>query len=618
MVAAKKDAVSISKKDFMEQLEFFLVKDKKTETKHSDSPEVAMQERDTFENEDDFDAVLNINHLTNQPVETKTEVNLLGKVVELSAKEVAVDLQMYSIPSEKVVQENPEHEVEDAIENLLSENELELAEVFKNNDLEYIEKISQGKLEPILTRTMPNAAVAQNLEQSENPEIKEMQNGEVEEEILIEETKKTAKLKDGDFVFEKKIETQAVKLSSTETLPIDRKESISGANNFTTVRSEKNPEHLVQAELSSIDTSESINRVGFLKELVASNQKVTQENFVLNNEMESTIGDNKVTSVSNQQEPEWSVQAELSSIEAFEPINRVVFSEGESVLVQKVVQKEFRSNLEALKSREVESITGDDKEISLHNKQISKHLSQAESSSIEAFEPVNRVVFPKGLEAPVQKVVQEDIISNTEIESTSEGDKLTRARNEQVSEHLGQVESSSIGGFEPVNQVRFTNETNDTVQSLAPEEFVSNLETLMIEETESTRSGDKVTTARIQLTPERLGKVDLQIEINGKELTAKLIVEQKETKEWIDQQVAHLKEKLLAQEITVKDFQVVVHEENLNDAFMNSAENPFFKQKEKDSQARKEQRLLKSQTVEVPVQQEERSYSTRSGISILV
>lgn len=180
------------------------------------------------------------------------------------------------------------------------------------------------------------------------------------------------------------------------------------------------------------------------------------------------------------------------------------------------------------------------------------------------------------------------------------------------------IELSAVETFEPVNRMNLATETSTPIQSVAQEDFISNIETLMIEETESLDGGDKVTTARIQLTPERLGKVDLQIEMNGKELTAKLFVEQKETKEWIDQQVAHLKVKLLTQEITLKDFQVVVHEENLNDAFMNSEDNPFFKQKEKDSQARKEQRLSRNKAAEVPVQREERSYSTRSGISILV
>lgn len=180
------------------------------------------------------------------------------------------------------------------------------------------------------------------------------------------------------------------------------------------------------------------------------------------------------------------------------------------------------------------------------------------------------------------------------------------------------VELSSIETFEPINRIIFAKDTNTPVQSVTQEDFVSNIETLIIDETESSEGGDRVTTARIQLTPDHLGKVDLQIKINGKELTAKLVVEQKETKEWIDQQVAHLKEELLTQEITVKDFQVVVQEENLNDAFMNSEENPFFKQKEKDSQTQKEQRILKSQLADLPVKQEERSYSAKNGISILV
>lgn len=156
------------------------------------------------------------------------------------------------------------------------------------------------------------------------------------------------------------------------------------------------------------------------------------------------------------------------------------------------------------------------------------------------------------------------------------------------------------------------------VRRVTQEDFVYELETLFIEESEAMDSNERVSTARIQLTPEKLGKVDLQIEMQGKDLVARLVVEQKETKEWIEQQVAHLKEQLLTQEIHVKDFEVLVHQDSMHDAMMDQQENPFFKQKQKETQERQEGRPAPNLERQSENQVVERPARTGAGISIFV
>lgn len=251
-----------------------------------------------------------------------------------------------------------------------------------------------------------------------------------------------------------------------------------------------------------------------------------------------------------------------------------------------------------IKQNEIISSTRDKETVTRFEKKT-ETLEQTKSPSVEA-------------DAPIQKVTQEDSVLN------SESFKEAVTRLEKKAEALEQTKLSSMEVYEPSQSVSFSEEVDVSIQKVTQEDFVLNIESLIIKETESLDNIDRTTLARIQLTPERLGKVDLQIEINGKELTAKLVVEEKGTKEWIEQQVTHLKEQLLVQEITIKDFQVVVHKDSLNDTFMNNEENPFFKQKQKDSQTRKEQRLSKKRATDLPIQREERGYFSRNAISILV
>lgn len=230
----------------------------------------------------------------------------------------------------------------------------------------------------------------------------------------------------------------------------------------------------------------------------------------------------------------------------------------------------------------------------------------------------------------VNESVELNVVAEEGIEDAVAVDEVLSApESEQKLSELDQddavtVEEQSVDllnnpkTFEPVNRTTFVQEVSTPVQQVAQEDFVSNVETLIIEQTEATNTVDNITTARMQLTPDHLGKVSVQIEMTGKELTAKLIVEQYETKEWIDQQVAHLREKLLAQEITVTEFQVVVDDNPTSNQFMSNEENPFFKQKEKDSQEKRKQRMAKAESIDTPARSAQVQYADAKGVSLFV
>src|SRR5699024_7136149 len=134
--------------------------------------------------------------------------------------------------------------------------------------------------------------------------------------------------------------------------------------------------------------------------------------------------------------------------------------------------------------------------------------------------------------------------------------------------------------FEPQTQ-------NQKIVEVPETEWVNQMESIIIEEIHSENGMDKVSTTRIQLTPEHLGKMDIELVLKEKGLTARLVVEHADTKEWMEQKIAELTIKLSAQNIEVTDFQISITEnsQNLLDTGMQG--NPFSKEKEDPENQRK-------------------------------
>lgn len=158
--------------------------------------------------------------------------------------------------------------------------------------------------------------------------------------------------------------------------------------------------------------------------------------------------------------------------------------------------------------------------------------------------------------------------------------------------------------FNKVEQPAF-----ETLPKVEPAQMPEAVEKIVIEQIQSPNEMEPTTTAKLQLNPDRLGKLEVQIHLEEKELSVQLVVEKPESKEWIEQQVVHLQEKLTSHELIVKDIQVQVAADPLQNVFAGTEDNPFFKQKQKQSQQNK---LFKKAKSDVPIAE---TISPKQGIS---
>lgn len=224
----------------------------------------------------------------------------------------------------------------------------------------------------------------------------------------------------------------------------------------------------------------------------------------------------------------------------------------------------------------------------------------------------------KELDIDKQELIENkvDHLKMSENETVSIVGKDLTIDEEKTIRSLNQQEET----FKLAQKNEASNQPESVIKRVDQKDFTTQIESLFIDQIESSDSKEEITRARLQLTPEKLGKVDLKIEMQGKELVARIIVEQNETKEWVKQQLSFLKEQLLSQEIHVKDFQVVVHQENMHDdSLMDQQENPFFKQKQKETEEKRTRQGQNYSTTESIVQQNHHSakrYSRTNGVSI--
>lgn len=149
------------------------------------------------------------------------------------------------------------------------------------------------------------------------------------------------------------------------------------------------------------------------------------------------------------------------------------------------------------------------------------------------------------------------------------------------------------------------------VVKITETEWVNQVESFVVEQMESSNATEKVSTARIQLTPEHLGELEIELVLKDKGLTARLVVEHEDTKEWLELKMAELTTKLATQDIKVTDFQVSIarNEHHLADA--GTQGNPFFKEQEQESKQRKT--LNYSPKEEQVVEKIEKKYDANTG-----
>lgn len=136
-----------------------------------------------------------------------------------------------------------------------------------------------------------------------------------------------------------------------------------------------------------------------------------------------------------------------------------------------------------------------------------------------------------------------------------------------------------------LNQMRLTPNTPqiENVKVVPQEQWVQEVEKMIVEAQDGPNPTEKVTTTRIQLTPKHLGEMDIELVLKDKGLTARLVVEEMETKQWIEQKLTQLTNQLATQEIKVEEFHIIVASSEQNGLDASFDGQSAFKQREKSS-----------------------------------
>lgn len=149
-------------------------------------------------------------------------------------------------------------------------------------------------------------------------------------------------------------------------------------------------------------------------------------------------------------------------------------------------------------------------------------------------------------------------------------------------------------------------------------EWVNQLENFVVEQIEPTADIEKTSNVRIQLTPDSLGEMDIELTLKDRELTAKLVVEYAETKEWLEQKVQELTTKLASQDIQVQKFEIVVSENAQSSMNFSFDENPFLKQQRESAKQVKSLNYKASDELEIEIDTRKKNDAGAGRLSIWV
>lgn len=196
------------------------------------------------------------------------------------------------------------------------------------------------------------------------------------------------------------------------------------------------------------------------------------------------------------------------------------------------------------------------------------------------------------------------LLRNMKSETVQEISAETHPEDLKIETAIEQVFENETMSIVPNDQNLNTSKIHSgiTAKTEVPaEQWTTQVESFILEETGTGQAVDKTVTARLQLTPEKLGEMNIELVIKNKELTANFVVEHYETKEWLEQKLNELTLKLSTQDLQMNDIQVVVeHQKNI---FMDlgAQGQGSFKEKQKPHQERKmsaptEEEQAKSET----------------------
>lgn len=229
-------------------------------------------------------------------------------------------------------------------------------------------------------------------------------------------------------------------------------------------------------------------------------------------------------------------------------------------------------------------------------------------------------------EAP-ETNIQKVTVETTKIDEIAlqEKNAVSIIDEEEVDLFLEESEKDSVQAEygQVIEKTLITQSSKEVVQQqeivkVRDAEWVNKLENFVVEQIDPTTDIEKTSNVRIQLTPDSLGEMDIELTLKDKDLTAKFVVEYAETKEWLEQKVQELTTKLASQEIQIQKFEIVVSENTQSSMNFNFDENPFFKQQRESAKQVKSLNYKASDELEIEMDTRKKNDAGAGRLSIWV
>lgn len=402
-------------------------------------------------------------------------------------------------------------------------------------------------------------------------------------------------MKGGDTIETAQITSiQTVKADSTKTPAVDKKDFLEKLETFLSKEGEASKEETALAEeaLAIVESASSEKEdVDLEEELQAlftplQFQFLTEKNPTPLNESSTEIVLEAVSTIEPSLEPSISDQEVLASVIEVESTIDDLDLESDMPLNEE--KESFKQVVAEMTSKqpviESESLT-QAAELFVKEEPVEELTVQP-----AVLEETEEVFQPQVFETaePVQDInVDQPLVENQlEVEPLEVDEILveeakveTVTQKDQPIEQVDQMEQSEQpetieNWFRPVPEVTTVDQPVEAAPiQISQQEWTSQVEQIVVKEFQ-TAEGNKVTTTHIQLTPERLGKMQLDLTIENRELHVQIRVEHLETKEWLESQLSLLTTNLATQDISVSSIQIEVEPTQANPFTFDQGQQP--------------------------------------------
>ena len=244
--------------------------------------------------------------------------------------------------------------------------------------------------------------------------------------------------------------------------------------------------------------------------------------------------------------------------------------------------------------------------------------NQKAVTSIESVEmptTVSELISQTGFEVEVEIDLEVEDKMTAETKTASADVQLEEVEVSEPVERTEKLVNTDISASGQLTQMKLTASQSsiqtETVKVVPQEQLVQEIETLVVENLDGTDQVEKVSTTRIQLTPKHLGELDIELVMKNNELTARLVVEKAETKQWLEQKLTQLTNTLAEQDIKIEQFEIQVSSNQAGFTESSFNDNPFFKEQKQALNPRKS--FHKGPEEEGVTEQVERTVQTNTG-----